>query len=145
MADVLKSWTMVVLSLAFVMLYGFALLGWLKSISDVSMIPRLEPIIFVIIGYCLGRLPAQQNERTLKDEIGRQTQKADAAQHAKERAQQSREAVEEKLKNLNAIFSTSTDPMVHKGFGENTRVSGGPTDEAAWRHNINAALKILNS
>jgi len=41
---------------------------------------RLEPIIFVIISYYFGRLPAQQNEQTLKEEIGGQTEKADTAQ-----------------------------------------------------------------
>src|SRR5438876_12042305 len=97
-ADTLKNWIMVVLTLVFVLLYGAALVGWLKPLADEKMVLRLEPIIFVIIGYYFGRLPAQQTERTLKDEIGRQTQKADAAQHAKEQAQQSRESLEEKLK-----------------------------------------------
>jgi len=47
------------------------------------MIARIEPIIFVIVGYYFGRLPSQQNEKALKEEISRQTQRADAAQHAK--------------------------------------------------------------
>src|SRR6267143_75713 len=95
--DALRNWIMVVLTLLFVSLYGAALTGWLKPLADEKMVLRLEPIIFVIIGYYFGRLPAQQNEKTLKDEMGRQTQKAEAAQHAKEQAQQSREAVEEKI------------------------------------------------
>src|SRR6267143_3724650 len=106
-ADALKSWTMVVMTLIFVSLYGAALIGWLKPLADEKMVLRLEPIIFVIIGYYFGRLPAQQNEKTLKDEIGRQTQKADAAQHAKEQAQQSREALEEKVKNVGAALSSA--------------------------------------
>src|SRR5437660_8535349 len=75
-ADTLKNWIMVVLTLIFISLYGAALIGWLKPLADEKMVLRLEPIIFVIIGYYFGRLPAQQNEKTLKDEIGRQTQKA---------------------------------------------------------------------
>jgi hypothetical protein len=43
------------------------------------LVLRLEPIIFVIIGYYFGRLPGQQNEKTLKQEIGRQTLRAAAA------------------------------------------------------------------
>ena len=81
---------MVVLTLIFVALYGAALIGWLKPLAGEKMVLRLEPIIFVIIGYYFGRLPAQQNEKTLKEEIGRQTQKADAAQHVKEQALQTR-------------------------------------------------------
>src|SRR2546421_6852745 len=105
-ADTLKNWIMVVLTLIFVSLYGAALIGWLKPLADEKMVLRLEPIIFVIIGYYFGRLPAQQNEETLKDEIGRQTQKADAAQHAKEQAQQTREALEEKVKNVGAALES---------------------------------------
>src|SRR5205823_11882948 len=97
MANVLRGWIMIALTLIFVSLYGAALIGWLKPLADEKMVLRLEPIIFVIIGYYFGRLPAQQNEKTLKDEIGRQTQKADSAQHAKEQALQSREALEEKI------------------------------------------------
>lgn len=105
MTDILKSWMMVALTFVFVVLYTAALLGWLKPPTDVTMIARLEPIIFVIIGYYFGRLPAQQNEKTLKDEISRQTQKADAAQHAKEQAQQVRETLEEKIKNAKVSLS----------------------------------------
>ncbi len=129
MADALKSWTMVVLTFVFVLLYGAALFGWLKPVTDVTMITRLEPIIFVIIGYYFGRLPAQQNEKTLKDEIGRQTQKADAAQHAKEQALQSREALEEKVKNVRAALA----PISAKAFAEG---AGSP---------VGAALSILNA
>src|SRR6266852_2753768 len=106
-AETLKNWIMVVLTLVFISMYGAALVGWLKPLADEKMVLRLEPIIFVIIGYYFGRLPAQQNEKTLKDEISRQTQTADAAQHAKEQAQQSREAVEEKLKNVSAALTSS--------------------------------------
>jgi len=86
----------------------------LKPLADASMVSRIEPIIFVIIGYYFGRLPGQQNEQTLREEIGRQTQRADAAQHAKESALQTREALDEKVKNARtalavdgAAFSTS--------------------------------------
>lgn len=145
MADALKGWTMVVLTFAFVLLYASALLGWLKPLSDISMITRLEPIIFVIIGYYFGRLPAQQNEKTLKDEIGRQTQKADAAQHAKEQAQQSREALEEKTKNVRATLSTGAPSRGPDTFAENVHKSVWQVEEAALRHYVGAAVKILDS
>jgi hypothetical protein len=97
--DALKSWVMVLLTLIFVVLYGFALLGKLRPLSDISMVTRLEPLVFIIIGYYFGRLPGQENEQTLKGEIGRQTRRADAAQQATEVALQSREALDEKIKN----------------------------------------------
>src|SRR6185436_682137 len=99
-SDTLKNWIMVVLTLVFITLYGAALTGVLKPLADEKMVLRLEPIIFVINGYYFGRLPGQQNERTLKQEINRQTQRADATQSAKEQAQQSNEALEEKIKNV---------------------------------------------
>lgn len=145
MADALKSWVMVVLTLIFVILYGAALIGWLKPLADEKMVTRLEPIIFVIIGYYFGRLPAQQNEKTLKDEIGRQTQKADAAQHAKEQSQQSREALEEKVKNTRAVLVSATPVSVAKGLAESVDKAGGVRREEVLQHSFTAALSILNS
>ena len=145
MADALKNWIMVVLTLVFVLLYGAALIGWLKPLADVTMVTRLEPIIFVIIGYYFGRLPAQQNEKTLKDEIGRQTQRGDAAQHAKEQAQQSREAMEEKIKNVRAALSSAAPNMAANTFAENLSKQGGAVKEEALRHSAAAVLSILNS
>ena len=97
--DAMKNWVMVLLTLVFVVLYGLALLGKLRPLSDSSMVMRLEPFVFVIIGYYFGRLPGEENEQTLKDELGRQARRADAAQQATEAAVQSREALDEKIKN----------------------------------------------
>src|SRR6266576_2472346 len=97
-SDTLKNWIMVVLTLVFITLYGAALTGLLKPLTDEKMVLRLEPIIFVIIGYYFGRLPGIQNEKALQQEINRLTQRYDAAQSAKEQALQVNEAMEEKLK-----------------------------------------------
>ena|ERR1700687_3383349 len=144
-SDALRNWIMVVLTLAFVSLYAAALLGWLRPLADEKMVLRLEPIIFVIIGYYFGRLPGQQNEKTLKDEIGRQTQKADAAQHAKEQALQTREALEEKLKNVNAALTSAAPSTSAVSFAEGLHKTGGPIKEEGLRYSVGAALRILNS
>jgi len=145
MTDILKGWMMVALTLIFVLLYATALLGWLKPLTDVSMISRLEPIIFVIIGYYFGRLPAQQNERTLKDEISRQTQKADAAQHTKEQAQQEREALEEKLKNVRIILAPKISSSSTKSSSEYNILAGETITPEALRSSVTTAVNILNS
>jgi hypothetical protein len=135
---------MITLTLIFVLLYASALIGWLKPLADEKMIVRLEPIIFVIIGYYFGRLPSQQNENTLKGEINRQTQKADAAQHAKEQAQQASEALEEKVRNARAVLASSVakapakSPVEHAG-------GGTAAGEQALYYSATDALKILNS
>jgi hypothetical protein len=144
MTDVLKSWMMVALTLIFVLLYAAALFGWLKPQTDVTMITRLEPIIFVIIGYYFGRLPAQQNEKTLKDEINRQTQKADAAQNAKEQVKQEREALEEKLKNVKVALSSNTFNVTTKALNENNAAEVTTTSETL-RSAVTTAINILNS
>lgn len=97
--EALKGWVMVTLTFLFVSLYTSALIGWLRPLADVTMITRLEPIIFVIIGYYFGRLPAQVNEKTLKAEIDRHSKRTDASQHSKEAAEKERVAMEEKIKN----------------------------------------------
>ena len=136
-ADALKSWVMVALTLVFVLLYGAALTGWLRPLPDEKMVTRLEPIIFVIVGYYFGRLPAQENEKSLKGEINRQTQKADAAQHAKEQAQQSRETLEEKLKNVRAAL-VSAPPA-------SADAAGGHNRADALRSSVAVALEVLKT
>src|SRR5438067_9560539 len=130
---------MVGLTLFVVSLYGAALIGWLKPLADEKMFFRLEPIIYVIIGYYFGRLPAQQNEKTLKDEINRQTQKADAAQHAKEQAQQSREALEEKMRNARAALASAAPGVAAKALAEHLDKAGGIVKDEALRNSVTAA------
>ena len=141
--DTLKNWIMVVLTLLFISLYGAALIGWLKPLADEKMVMRLEPIIFVIIGYYFGRLPGQQNERTLKQEIGRQTQRADAAQSAKEQALQSREALEEKIRNVRAALGSDATSVTTSG--SHLFAAGSRTHEEGTRHVVGAAMRVLNS
>src|SRR5436190_16424194 len=128
-SEILKNWIMVVLTLVFIALYGAALVGWLKPLADDKMVLRLEPIIFVIIGYYFGRLPGQQNERNLKQEINRQTQRADASQSAKEHALQTNEALEEKIKNVKATL--------HEGSGFAT--TSGSHSLASGSHSLRSA------
>jgi len=145
MADSLRGWVMVALTLLFVALYAAALTGWLKPLDDEKMVTRLEPVIFVIIGYYFGRMPAQQNEKTLKDELNRQTQKADAAQHAKEHAQQTCEALEEKVKNTRATLLTTGPGVSNRGLTESFDKAGGSGREEALRNSVAAAVSILSS
>jgi len=130
---------MVVLTLALVLLYAAALIGWIKPLVDQKMALRLEPIIFVIVGYCFGRLPAQQNERTLKDEIDRHAQKVDAVQATKEQALQTLAALEEKVKNVTAAVA----PVAYKRqLNERSGTQGG---DDKLNGSLIAALEILNS
>lgn len=125
--DPLKSWTMVFVTLGFVVLYGLALIGKLKPLADPSMVSRLEPIIFVFIGYYFGRLPAQPNETTLRNEIARQISRADAAQINRDQIIQSREAAEEKLKSVTAALDLpagvlESEPAIRESFAAARRV-----------------------
>lgn len=150
-ANEVRSWMMVLLTLVFIALYGVALFGGFKHLMDDRMISHLEPIIFVVIGYFFGRLPARQNEKALKEEISRQTMRAEAAQQAKEQIQQAREALEEKIKNVRAILASSaanassaTGRLV-KGSANASDHSGGADRDEALRRAVAAALSILDS
>ncbi len=145
MSGSLRGWVMIALTLIFIILYASALTGWLKPLADEKMIVRLEPIIFVIIGYYFGRLPSQQNEDTLKGEIDRQTKKSDALQQSKERAQLLSEALEEKVKNVRAALSSAAPAATARGFAEGIDGAGAPIKEEALRHSVAAALNVLNS
>lgn len=115
--EIIKDSLMVIITLIFVLLYAAAFTGKFDPLRDNTMLLRLEPLIFILIGYYFGRFPARQNELTLKDEITRQTQRADAAQFAKEKAQLERETLEEKIKNartaLKSVVQTETDQTLN--------------------------------
>jgi hypothetical protein len=104
--EIIKDLIMVILTLIFVLLYAAAFTGKFDPLKDNTMLLKFEPIIFILIGYYFGRMPSRQNEQSLKDEIARQTQKADAAQFAKEKVLQEREMLEEKIKNVRTIIKT---------------------------------------
>lgn len=143
LTDALKSWIMLFLTLAFVILYALALTGKLRPLPDVSLVSRLEPIIFVIIGYYFGRIPGQQNENTLKTEITRQTQRADAAQHVKEQVLQSREALEEKLKSVKAVLDI---PRVEAAFdGDGNHSVGSDKNLQAIGQSVVTARRVLSA
>ena len=137
--DALRSWLMVFSTITLVLLYAATLLGWLRPLADEKMASRLEPIIFVIVGYCFGRLPSQQSERALKDEISRHAQKVDAVQHAKEQALQTLAALEERVKNVTAAVAPVA---ARKHLNEHSRTEG--TDDKL-NGLLAAALEILNS
>lgn len=112
-SEIIKDSLMVIITLIFVLLYAAAFTGKLDPLKDNTMMLRLDPLIFILIGFYFGRFPSRQNEISLKDEIARQTQKADVAQYAKEKVQIEREMLEEKIKNartaLKAIVSADTN------------------------------------
>jgi hypothetical protein len=136
---------MAVLMFVFVLLYGSALAGWLRPLPGEQLAARLEPIIFVFLGYYFSRSPSQQNERALKEEIVRQTQKADAAQHVKEQAQQERETLEEKVKGARAVLAAMAGTPSRGGAAEPRHATQvACTDEAA-RYSIATALNVLNA
>lgn len=104
--ETIKDSMMIVLTLIFVLLYAAAFTGKFDPLKDNTMLLKLEPVIFILIGYYFGRLSSRQSEQFLKDEIVRQAQKADAAQHIKEKALQEREMLEEKIKNARTAIKT---------------------------------------
>jgi hypothetical protein len=116
-----KNWLMVGFTIVATSLYAAALLGLIEPLRDASIVARLEPIIFVVLGYYFGRLPGEENEWTLRREMLRQYQKADAAIQLKDGILQQCGLLEEKVRNAAAILSgtlsnklTTEDPQVTK-------------------------------
>ncbi len=131
-AGTLKDSLMVLLTLVFVLLYAAAFTGKLDPLKDNTLLARFEPIILILTSYYFGRLSTRQSEKNLKEEIARQTQKADAAQYAKEKAQQERESLEERIKNAKTVLKT-------------INLSEKKTDEQSQTAALKTALSILNS
>ena len=141
----LKNWVMIILTFIFVLLYILALTGVLESLKEWEMVTRLEPIIFVVAGFYFGRLPAQQNEKTLRDEIYRQTNRADAAQYAKEQAQQVRESLEEKIKNAKLVLASHSSHFLTDRQIKNHGNSAENGEDYLQNPSISAAVIILDS
>jgi DNA-directed RNA polymerase specialized sigma24 family protein len=141
LAETLRTWGMVFMTLVFIVLYGLALIGKFKPLVDISVVSRLEPIIFVLLGYYFGRLPCHQNEGMLKNEIDRQTKRADAAYQARETALQSRDALDEKLKNVQTVLASEGLGLCKGTAG----VADKAISEIYQNDAVTAALKILNS
>ena len=132
LTDVLKDSTMVILTLIFVLLYAGAFSGKLDPLMDNTLLIRLEPIILILIAFYFARLPARQNERNLKDEIARQRQKADAAQHIEEKALRECETLEERIRNAKTIIKA-------------INLSEKNSDEQSKTKALKTALNILDS
>lgn len=134
--DGLKNWVMVALTLLFVGFYAAALMGCLKPLTDDKMVMRLEPIIFVIIGYYFGRLPSRETEKTLRKEVDRKTEKAGQT-----------DAMREKIKNAGAALSSSapdgSPENIVRSFA--TADGGKELSHQTLRHSIATALRILHS
>jgi len=140
----LKHWAMTMLTLVFISLYGLALLGWLRPSANLTMAGRLEPIILVIIGYYFGRFSSEQAESALKEEINRHAHMASEAQHAKERALQIRQTLEEKLRNVRTALLSSPGTG-EKAPSEEAQKNGGRTRDDCLRFSVATALSIINS
>lgn len=151
MPETVRSWVMVILTLVFVAIYVGALLGWIPGSNkpDPTTLSRIESIVFVIIGYYFGRLPAQANEQTLKGEINRQAQKAETAEQAKTAALQEKQGLQEKVKNAKAALASAAPGAPPKPAAEDlaTNLSRTlPTASAeVLRQSVLAAVSVLDS
>jgi hypothetical protein len=144
MVERVKSWLMVTFTVLFVVVYTLALFGWVRPTTDITVIARLEPIIFMMIGYFFGRFPGLHYEKALREEIERQVRKADAAVQAKEQSEIECEVMEEKIKNARAaLLPLDEQPTL---LNESEPVS----DKETQRHRraigryVHTAVRILD-
>ena len=64
MSERFKSWIFLTLALVFVSFYVAVLTGILLPRTDVTIVSRVEPIVFIIIGYFLARDPMAKAQVT---------------------------------------------------------------------------------
>lgn len=146
MIDTIKTWTMVALTGVFVILYVLALFGVINPNPNNSLLTRLEPMLFVIIGYYFGRVPGQENEQTLKDEVDRQTDRADAAENEKTGALEESAGLKKTLDSAKAVLSSAAPSTPPDALAPT--LSGGGSDLVnadQMRQTVAAALKVLDS
>lgn len=122
----------------FVLLYTSVLTGWFKPVSDLGFLTRIEPIIFLIIGYYFGRFPSERNEKTLKDEIARHIRRADAAEQYVAKLLCEREMLEERIRNTKSILMP-----LKVSQREASWLSGSETKLTARDGRLESALRVL--
>ena len=147
MQETMRSWVMMVLTFLFVLIYIGALAGLIPSPNtkqDPQTLSRIESIVFVIIGYYFGRLPAQATEQSLKEQVNHQTGKADQAEQDKTAALQDKQGLLEKVKNAKAALSAAMPEAQTEGLSANLS-KASPTSADALRHSMVAAAKVLES
>jgi hypothetical protein len=132
------------LTAVFFLIYAAALTGWFKSPLDERWAVRAEPIAILTIGYYFGWLPARRMEEAFGEALARQAQKADAAQHAKELAQQACEVLEERMKNAKMILAAARQARGRASPPGSESAQALP-GEVALRQSVAAALSILGS
>ena len=139
--DSLRGWWS---SPSFLWLYGAASFGSLKPLADDRMVMRLEPIIFCDYWLLLWMFAGTAERKRLWVEINRQTQRAEAAQSAKEQALQENEAMEEEIRNVRATFSSEIAAGT-TASGAGAFAPRGISPRGGLAPAISAAVRILDS
>lgn len=150
--DSTQKWIIAGLTAIFVALYAAALFGWIVPLKDDSVVERVEAIVAVIIGYFFGRIPGEKNERTLKDEIRRQTEKTrtaeegkEQAQDAKSRAEQKKVEAEQKVKHTRAALAGIAPDFSPPKLTFDRSEAAPSVNDTSLRHSVAAAIRILDS
>ncbi len=128
--EVTLRWTMIVVSLTFLILYAAALAGWLRPMGENSIVARLEPIIFLLIGFYFGLVSISSISRSRKKELDRTRERLDELQLTKEQIQRERDAFAERISNAKVALDRfmlvigsdlAGDPILSKRLTEIVR------------------------
>jgi len=140
-----KTWIIVILTIVFVGCYVAALFGWQAAPND-KIVTSVTPIISVIIGYYFGRLPSEKTEDSLKKQVDKKSEEADAARNAQRDAELHGADLARKIRDAVAALSASAPKAAVNELA--LTLSGGGTEVAqpdTIRNATVAALKILQS
>jgi hypothetical protein len=118
-----KHWIMIIVSVTFLVLYGAALTGVLRPVTESSIAERLEPIIFILIGFYFGQLPFTQSLRSRKRELERVREKLDELQAAKDQVQREHDAMGEKIANAKIALDRFATEMKNTSNGTGSEAS----------------------
>jgi hypothetical protein len=150
MIETIKTLGILIIAIVFVSLYALIVTGMIRPIGDITVLSRIEPMVFVVVGYFLSRLQAGHYEQTLKEELRRQTLRAESAQSEKERVEVEKEGIEERMRNVRTAlvstdgFETDDDHRLEPFKSEHQNDLGTP-HSGIRRRNILTAVNILGS
>lgn len=114
MTETLRSWTILFLMLAFVTLYALVLIGILRPVTDITVITRIEPIVFIVIGFLFGRLPAGCPRQSPENENARHSTRVDTAQDCANKLETGGKGFDEKLASVRAVSMSCEGNAQHR-------------------------------
>ncbi|MFL6373737.1 MAG: hypothetical protein ACJ73D_03620 [Pyrinomonadaceae bacterium] len=100
----LKEICVMILPAVLLFVYMGVSIGWIRPVPDPILLDRIGPLVFLVIGFWVGRLPADKAQQLLREQLNELQSRLDHGDQIKERALREREVAAERIRMVSAIL-----------------------------------------